>query len=471
MKYQLRTSPLKVLLLAWVAVVLSAGTGSAFLSGVTGSSFNLTAKHSHITLGDGASLPMWGFALDGGTMQYPGPTMIVPQGATVSVTLTNRLPMPVSIVFPGHQVTVSAADPGIPGRLTAEAPPGGTVTYEFLASNPGTFMYYSGSHPDYQVEMGLLGALIVRPAGFVENDPATFTAYGDLGSAYDYEYLFLHTELDPDPHKQFEFDKVEQVDTTDFFPVYWVMNGRTLPDTLAPANAAWLPTQPYDAVARTHPGARVLLRVVGGGRDLHPFHTHGNNFNVIAKDGRRLLNAADQEIGWSDFTQAVVPGKTVDALYTWSGAGMEWDIYGHQGVVTYEDMAGDLGAATFGWPVGAVEVCQLANQDAGGFDLYTREYCPDHGKPFPVRLPDQLDLTFGQFYSGSPYLGAMGALPPGEGGFNAFGGYFFMWHSHNEKELTNNDIFPGGQATMMIIEHPSVFIPHYNGEPAPVPVP
>jgi hypothetical protein len=27
-----------------------------------------------------------------------------------------------------------------------------------------------------------------------------------------------------------------------------------------------------------------------------------------------------------------------------------------------------------------------------------------------------------------------------------------MWHSHTEKELTNNDIFPGGMLTMLIIE-------------------
>ena len=27
-----------------------------------------------------------------------------------------------------------------------------------------------------------------------------------------------------------------------------------------------------------------------------------------------------------------------------------------------------------------------------------------------------------------------------------------MWHSHNEKELVNNDIFPGGLMTMLIVE-------------------
>ena len=90
------------------------------------------------------------------------------------------------------------------------------------------------------------------------------------------------------------------------------------------------------------------------------------------------------------------------------------------------------------------------------FDPITKEYCPDHGKPFPVVLPEQQDLTFGGWWSGSPYLGMLGALPPGEGGLNPNGGFSFMWHSHTEKELANYDIFPGGMLTMMIIEAPSV---------------
>jgi hypothetical protein len=31
-----------------------------------------------------------------------------------------------------------------------------------------------------------------------------------------------------------------------------------------------------------------------------------------------------------------------------------------------------------------------------------------------------------------------------------------MWHSHNEKEITSFDVFPGGMLTMMIIENPTV---------------
>ena len=58
--------------------------------------------------------------------------------------------------------------------------------------------------------------------------------------------------------------------------------------------------------------------------------------------------------------------------------------------------------------------------------------------------------------SGSPFLGSSGSLPPGQGGLNPNGGYFFMWHSHTEKEMTNYDIFPGGMMTMLIVEAPGV---------------
>ncbi len=40
---------------------------------------------------------------------------------------------------------------------------GGTVTYSFVASEPGTYLYESGTNPEKQVRMGLFGALIVRP--------------------------------------------------------------------------------------------------------------------------------------------------------------------------------------------------------------------------------------------------------------------------------------------------------------------
>ena len=63
-----------------------------------------------------------------------------------------------------------------------------------------------------------------------------------------------------------------------------------------------------------------------------------------------------------------------------------------------------------------------------------------------------------QVTSDALLLGQGEPLPPGEGGLNANLGFFFMWHSHAEKELTNFDIFPGGMMTHVIIEPPGTAI-------------
>ena len=94
-----------------------------------------------------------------------------------------------------------------------------------------------------------------------------------------------------------------------------------------------------------------------------------------------------------------------------------------------------------------------------GDPLQPNEYAPDHGKPIPVVLPNLQDMTIGAHYSGSPYLGRFGTLPPGSVVLNENAGYFHMWHSHNEREIVNNDIFPGGMMSMLIIEPANVPIP------------
>ncbi len=417
--------------------------GEAAISGVTGTQFNLVAREGYVSVADGGSLYSWGYALDNGRMQYPGPTLIVNQGDTITVTLKNELPVPagnVSIVFPGN---AAAASGGAAGKLTQEAPPDGTttVTYTFTAANPGTYSYHSGTNVALQVEMGMVGAIIVRPTGFDHMNPM---AYGHMDSHYTYEHLYLLTEMDYNIHNQVASGVgagAVNVDTTTFLPVYWFINGRSAPDTMLADGVPWLPHQPYGSMAMMHPGDKILLRLIGGGRDLHPFHHHGNNSLIIARDGKLLESApgVGADLAVSDFTIAVAPGSTVDAIFTWTGEKLGWDVYGTG--VDYEHSCNGISVND-------------PNPASAGFDPVTKEYCPDHGKPFPVVLPDQLDLTFGGQWSGSPFLGGGGALPPGEGGLNPDGGFFFMWHSHNEKEMVNNDIFPGGMMTHVLIQPP-----------------
>ncbi len=429
-----------ILLISVLLLILWVIPAQAVIEGLTDTTanpiFNLTAKADHITTGEGSSVLIWGYANGTARAQYPGPTMIVNQGATVTINLTNALTEhPVSMVFPGHDVV---AEGGTARLLTQEALPGSTpdngeVTYTFTATEPGTYTYYSGTNMDLQVEMGLLGAIIVRPTDFAIGTPSTFQAYNDEvvdpninirpDSAYDHEYLYLITEMDPRIHNLVEFGRMDEIDTTTFYPVYWFINGRNFPDTVTAAYAPQLPVQPYNAFFMMHPGQRMLIRWVGAGRDGHPIHLHGNNFSVIAKDGRLLstdVATAGADLAYSRYTQNVMPGETVDAIFTWSGYKLGWDMYGHPP----------------GSPPG---------------DMEPFEYALDHGKPLPVTMPAVGTFTAGALFSGSPFLGGSGFLPPGEGALNNFGGYFYVWHSHHEKEIVNNDIFIGGMIGLMVV--------------------
>jgi FtsP/CotA-like multicopper oxidase with cupredoxin domain len=425
--------------------------------GVNGPTFALTAKADAISTSDGDSLWMWGYSAGSGRMQFPGPTLLVNQGDTVTITLRNQLPVPVSMVFPGQVVTATGGTQGLLTREVAAAAPGGTtgtVTYRFVASSPGTYSYYSGSRPDLEVEMGLVGALIVRPKvnGIVLNS----RAYADPSTTFDQEYLFLVSEADPEIHKQVAFHcgpgsaqcDLSSVDMTRRSPVDWFLNGRNFPDTLADDGDPILPTQPYNCSPMFHPGDKVLIRWVAAGLDPHPFHTHGQNHLILARDGRLLRTAgsASPNLAVSDYTTTNVPGETVDALWgPWTGAALGWDVYGTQDVNPHTCNA-------------------TPNSD---FDPVSREYCPDHGKPLPVVLPSQSDLTFGVgaggMWGGTPYLGVPGDVPPVAPGQNAqlnlVGGISFMWHSHAERELTTNNIFIGGMATMAVIVPVGVAVP------------
>jgi len=422
--------------IAWASLLWLPVTANARIDGIPGPTFALSAQAGYISIADGGSVYSWGYSANGTPMQLPGPTLIVTAGDTVTVSLTNDLPTAagnVSIIFPGHQMI--PAPSGVAGDLTREAPTGGSVTYSFIAGEPGTYQYHSGTQPDLQVEMGLYGALIVRPAtapvcigaGYLDA-LNTGAAYNHAGTCFDREYLFILSEVDMDIHQAAELQSGGpgpiQLPTGAYHSEYWLINGRAAPDTMAAAGTALLPSQPYNTMPRMHPGEKLLLRIVGAGREMHPFHTHGNHARLLARDGQMLVNSQGNLSGPLLFTIPSIPGGTADAIFEWTGQELGWDIYGHG-------------------PADPTE---------------PNEWLPDHGRPIPVTLPSLNALAFGGFYSGSPFLGALGSLPPGEGGLNPAAGFSYMWHSHNEREMVNNDIFPGGMMTMLIVEAPSVEI-------------
>jgi FtsP/CotA-like multicopper oxidase with cupredoxin domain len=554
------------LLVMLALALLLAATAHAAAPGITGPVFNLTAQAAFISQPDGAAVYSWGYGCNGAptgfapaaitgafcnTMQVPGPTLIVTEGQTVTVNLLNNLPGPAgntSILFSGFNVTATG---GVAGLLTQEAAPGGTVTYTFTASSPGTRAYYSGTQGDLQVEMGLYGAIIVLPANVPANCTATSgvhglnlqaeaswgetdfrlknasgvagAAYDHPGTCYDREYLFQWSEMDPKIHAAALAQVTDiatcgtttsrpvcpttlEVPTEPYQPAYFLINGRSMPDDMDPNYASQYPHQPYNGNPHMHPGELTLIRVIGQGRWQHPFHEHGNHVRILARDGNLIVStnascsvtpapvgcitytdgtgitpvAASALAGRLEFTTDTTPGQAFDGIFYWTAKGLNWDAYGHNPNSTKDPSA-----------------TLSCTPDANGYNTSAPtainfwEWCQDHNKPLqvnpfgdvagggPATLPDPNIFANGAWYGGSPYLGPdatlratgcmgtsalqtnapncgqTGSTPPSGTIANSpssEAGFAFMWHSHNEREITTNNVFPGGMLMMMLVD-------------------
>jgi FtsP/CotA-like multicopper oxidase with cupredoxin domain len=509
---------------------LLAGKAQAAVPGITSTgtagAFNLVAGQGYISQPDGSNIYSWGYGCAAGTapafvpyttgafcptMQIPGPTLIVTENVQFTVTLTNELPAAVgntSILFPGLQIV--SVSGGTPGILTQEAIPGGSVTYTLIAHTPGTHAYYSGTQEDLQIEMGMYGAIVVRPAhpphggncesiggdiaqrlgSRAESAPdfrLASAAYDHVATCYDREYLTQWMELDARIHTQAETQlraiaacqaspsspcpTTLDVRTEPYHPAYFLINGRSMPDNMDPAYAPNYPTQPYGANPHMHPGDLTLVRVIGQGHWQHPFHEHGNHVRILARDGNLIVSQTDAAklAGRMEFNTDTTPGQAFDGIFYWSAKGLGWDIYGHT--------PGNAGNPP------CIPDANGYYTDASGANSRSTNYyewCGDHNHPLetnpvggvggggPATQFDPLIVTNGLWYNGTPYLGpdavmrSRGPTPlvPGAASQNPFAesGIVFMWHSHNEREITTNDVFPGGMLQMMVVDPPVWYI-------------
>ncbi len=181
------------------------------------------------------------------------------------------------------------------------------------------------------------------------------------------------------------------------------------------------------------------------------------------------------------FNTDTTPGEAFDGIFYFTGRGLNWDPYGHHPVSSTNDPLATL----------------PCTPDANGYNsgapnaVNFMEWCQDHNKPVqvapfgdvaaggPATLPDPNVLTNGQWYGGTPYLGPDASLraamptcaanpygtpnPPSancttllpsntQANPASERGWAFMWHSHNEREITTNNVFPGGMLMMMLVD-------------------
>ncbi|NTW98007.1 MAG: hypothetical protein HGB28_05600, partial [Oscillochloris sp.] len=189
---------------------------------------------------------------------------------------------------------------------------------------------------------------------------------------------------------------------------YFLINGRSFPDTLADNGAPWLPNQPYSSLVHIHVKSAsdpypALVRYVGMGTQDFSFHPHGNDSLLIGRDGRALENASGADLSTYKFSLPIGPGQT-------------WD-------------------ATFDW------------KDDNNYSTTN---------PIPVTLPQTANLVVGPYWSGSPYLGDSGALPVGGEGYSQCGEYYHIAHNHALQQMTSwGGIVLSGHATYTRIDPPA----------------
>jgi FtsP/CotA-like multicopper oxidase with cupredoxin domain len=370
-----------------------------------GPTFSLEAGSGYIQMPDMNTMFMWSYSPAGDAFQHPGPILCVNEGDAVTITLQNNLAVRTSIMFPGQENVLANGAPAQPdlanNSLTNSVAPDGSITYSFVASRPGTFIYESGTDTKMQVTMGLFGALIVRPAGHPD------WVYNRADSQFTpaEEFLALLSEVDPYQHQAVEMGV--PFNMNNYRARYWLINGRGFPDSIADNYATWLPSQPYGALARiypfdagTHPYPGVE-RFINVGTEEFPFHPHANNGLMIGRDGYPLEDGG-LDLSMEKFSFNIGPGQTWDVIFKW--------------------------------------------YDAEGYDQVTN--------PVPVVAPDLVNLTIGMFYSGSPYLGKMGTMPPGISTLNQCGEYFIISHNHALFQLDAFGQTMSGPITYLRVDPP-----------------
>ena len=267
------------------------------------------------------------------------------------------------------------------------------------------------------------------------------------------------------------------VATEPYHPAYFMINGRSMPDDMDPNYAPQYPHQPYNGNPHMHPGELVLLRVIGQGRWQHPFHEHGNHVRILARDGNLILSSTIRQSNLAGpllFTTTTTPGLAMDGIFYWTGKGLNWDAYGHN--------------PTSGDPTASCRARRTPTATTPAIPpaINYYEWCQDHNKPLEalplamsppavrrrcrirtssptapgtaaVPTRTERDCCAPSAPPAPPLLPARSRTPPADEA-----GFAFMWHSHNEREITTNNIFPGGMMMMMLVDSREFVIDESN---------
>ena len=216
------------------------------------------------------------------------------------------------------------AIPAFDGEPTSSisVPIGRDLTYLYRPHNPGTYMYHCHFEDVEHVHMGMTGIVYIRPAQNQNPlNPGEKYAYndGDGSTRYDREFPMLFTELWAFAH--WCDSHIQLPEWSDYKPDFFLINGRTYPDTLEPNGdpnstaAGRLQYQPYSSLVTANSGERVLLRMSNLGFQIQSLTVPGLKLHVVGKDATLMRGRDGTDTSFWTNTISLAPGESVDAIF------------------------------------------------------------------------------------------------------------------------------------------------------------
>lgn len=276
-----------------------------------------------------------------GHVHHTAPTFDFLQGNDDEITLTNvgfiqRPDLDDSHTIHWHGFDLpSPLNDGVP-ELSVAVPVSSRFTYFYRPHRPGTYMYHCHFEDVEHVQMGMTGAVFVRPtqdgtAKTYQGKTYRKFAYndGDGSTGYDRHYALLLNEVDRRIH---DADRdIQPFIFTEYRATWFTINGRCYPQTVLPNDSASLPdslriptvnsttgstdySQPNSALIQINEGERGLIRIASLGYYQHSMQLPGVPLHVVGQDASLLRNGT---VDTSYFTDTIYigPGEARDVLF------------------------------------------------------------------------------------------------------------------------------------------------------------
>jgi len=265
---------------------------------------------------------------------FPGPTIKVKEGSNVYLTLTNGGMIMRPDLFDPHSVHFHGfpnAAPIFDGEPMASLAinMGSSLTYYYVAPDPGTYLYHCHVEATEHMQMGMLANLWVTPLQdgttvsgcasqkYVFNDGDGSTCY-DVDfpiqiSGFDSSFHDLHIGVQPLPFAMMK----------DNYPM---INGRGYPDTVnplsltPPAENGGIPSQKMNSLITATAGQKVLLRISSVATvDFYTLSVLGIPMKVVGKDAKILRSSTGTNLSYMTSSVTLGGGETYDVILDTAG--------------------------------------------------------------------------------------------------------------------------------------------------------